>query len=330
MDYAFIGSLNFSMAMLMAPPATVIARHYGVKFPMTVGVFCLSGGFLSASFAKETWQLFLSQGVLVGIGVGLIWVPSIPVISQWFGKKRSLANGITSAGSGIGGLAMSFATEAIIRHIDLAWALRITAFVTFAVNMPATLLLRSRNAIIRPTQKAFDLKLLRRFDVFLFFGWGFIMMFGYITLLYSLSDYGKSIGLSDSKAAAQTAYINLGVAIGRPLIGIASDRFGRIQVAGLMTCLCGLICFAIWIPAKTFGVLTFFSIFSGGILGIFWGVCLSCVPPDNFSATDTVQTVGPVATEVAGLKDLPSLLSLTWLVIVLPTTCKYTIKTRKP
>ena len=37
-----------------------------------------------------------------------------------------------------------------------------------------------------------------------------IMMFGYITLTYSLSDYGRSIGLSNARAGYQTAFMNLG------------------------------------------------------------------------------------------------------------------------
>lgn len=34
------------------------------------------------------------------------------------------------------------------------------------------------------------------------------------------------------------------------------------------------------------------------------------------------QTISPVAVEIVGIKELPSALSLTWLSIVLPTTCK--------
>jgi hypothetical protein len=46
-------------------------------------------------------------------------------------------------------------------------------------------------------------------------------------------------------------------------------------VAGFMTFLTGVLCFALWIPAKSFGVLTFFSILSGSMLGIYWPVSLS-------------------------------------------------------
>jgi len=313
-DYAFIGGLNFSVAMLMAPVATYTCRRWHFKWTLGVGVTLLGGGFIAASFAKQIWQLFLSQGLIVGMGAGLIYVPSLPIISQWFGKRRALANGITSAGSGVGGLAMSFAIQAMIEDLGISWALRITGIVVFAVNFPATMILRTRDGYVMPNRKMFDLVLLRRYDVFLLLSWAFIMMFGYITLTYSLSAYGRAIGLSASSASYQTAFMNLGIAIGRPLTGLLSDRFGRIEVPGFITFLTGILCFAWWIPAKSFGSLTGFSIVAGAILGIFW------------------PALGPVATEVVGLKELPSALSLAWTTIVLPTTFSEVIalKLRRP
>jgi MFS family permease len=216
LDYAFIGGLNFSVAMLMAPVATKTCRHFHIKYTLAAGIVCFSGGFIAASFTTEIWQLFLSQGILVGMGCGLIYVPSLPIVSQWFNKRRGLANGITSAGSGIGGLAMSFAIQTAIEKLGIAWALRITGIVVLAVNVPACVVLRTRDNYIFPNRKVFDLVLFRRYDVFLFLSWGFVMMFGYTTLTYSLSDYGRSIGLSSSRAGYQTAFLNLGIAIGRP------------------------------------------------------------------------------------------------------------------
>ena len=242
---------------------------------MLIGVCMLSGGFVAASFAVKIWHLYLTQGAMIGFGTGLLYIPSIHVISQWFSKKRSLANGICAAGSGIGGLSMAFATQAMLDSLGLQWSLRLTAIIVFAINSIATLLLRSRNNEVHPSQRLFDRHLLQSFEVQLLLLWSFVSMFGYITLMFSLPDYGKSIGLSDSKAAAQAAFVNLGAAIGRPLIGVLSDRFGRIQVAGWLTFMCGIACFAMWMPANTYAVLTVFSIFSGAILGIFWAV--SCL-----------------------------------------------------
>lgn len=60
-DFAIIGGLNFSMAMIVAPFVTIFARKSGTQIPMVTGATILAAGFVSASFAHEVWQLYLSQ-----------------------------------------------------------------------------------------------------------------------------------------------------------------------------------------------------------------------------------------------------------------------------
>jgi len=125
LDYAFIGGLNFGLAMLVSSPVTYLVRTLGTHPVMLIGVALQTGGFIAASFAQSIWHLYLSQGVCVGLGVGFIFIPSVPITSQWFDKKRSLANSLTSAGSGLGGVIVSFATQPMIDRLSLAWSLRI-------------------------------------------------------------------------------------------------------------------------------------------------------------------------------------------------------------
>jgi MFS family permease len=145
--------------------------------------------------------------------------PLIAILSQLFHHRRSLANGISSAGSGIGGLLFAFLIRGAITNLSLAWALRITALVSGVMNIAATIAIRSRNYIIMPKQHPFDRKLLRRYDVLLVLGWAFISMLGYITLLFSTSAFATSICLNSTRATTVTALLNLGTAIGRPFIG---------------------------------------------------------------------------------------------------------------
>ena len=122
-------------------------------------------------------------------------------------------------------------------------------------------------------------------------------------LLFSLPNYALSIGLSAKQGSIIGALLNLGQGIGRPIVGLFSDSAGRINIAGFLTFLCGLFCLVIWTFAKNYGVLIFFSILVGTVSGTFW------------------TTIAPVGAEVVGLKELPSALSIVWLVLVLPTTC---------
>ena len=287
---------------------------------MVVGSLTAAGGFIAASFAVRIWQLYLSQGLMVGLGLGLLFIPSVQVLPQWFLKRRSLVGGIASAGSGFGGLAFSLGTNAMIQRLGLGWALRITGILSLVGNLIGTALIRDRNHIVKPPQLGFAMHLLRRYDCLLLLAWGFTSMLGYMVILYSVSSYAvQVVGLSQAQAGIVTAVLNLGTGIGRPIVGYVSDGYGRIEVAGAMTLGCSVLVWAFWIPANNYGVLCVFGllsgafrcrldrqqadrILSGAILGVFW------------------MTAAPLCAEVAGLKEVPSFLSIVWLVVVLPTT----------
>lgn len=68
LDFALIGGLEFGLAMIISPVCTVLTREFGRLSVMLAGITMFAGGFIAASFAHKTWQLYLSQGVLVGLG----------------------------------------------------------------------------------------------------------------------------------------------------------------------------------------------------------------------------------------------------------------------
>jgi predicted MFS family arabinose efflux permease len=322
-DYAFIGGFNFSIAMIIAPIVTILTRRFGIHTIMLAGLVFQNGGFIAASFATRIWQLHISQGVLIGCGIGFLYIPSLPILSQWFAQRRSLANGISAAGSGVGGAAFAWGTEAIIQRCGVGWALRITGIIALAANFAAITVLRDRNQVIQPSQLGFDTKLIQRYDVVLLLAWAFISMLGYVVLLFSLSDFALSIGLTRAQATDVIGLLNVGTAVGRPLIGILSDRWSRIDMAGVLTLLCGLSCFMFWLPATSPGLTIFFAIICGAIVGVFWMVRWV---PRPFSMMEEsanpllAQTIGPLCVEVAGVKNLQSLLSLSWAAVVIPAT----------
>lgn len=302
LHYGFVGSLSFSVALLISPLVTICVRHFNTKPTMLVGVVLEAASLICASWATEIWHLFLTQGVLFGIGMGFLFVPSVAIVPQWFSTKRSLANGFSSGGSGLGGLVYSFASGAMIERIGLAWTFRVLGIIAFVVNLTCTALLRDRNKIIGASQLAFDLSLFRRVEYLLLVGYGWFSMFGYVVLVFSLANYANTIGLDASQAALISAFFNLGQVFGRPIVGYFSDRTGRITMASIATTLAAVCSLAIWINAKVYGVLIFFALVGGFVGGSFW------------------VTVGPVTAEVVGLRHIASALSILWITIVIPAT----------
>ncbi|KAF2152606.1 MFS general substrate transporter [Myriangium duriaei CBS 260.36] len=302
LDFALIGGLEFAVTMLLAPIVTPICKHLQLRPTMSIGVVIHALGYICAGFSEgRVWALYLTQGVMIGVGLSFIFVPAAATLPQWFWKRRTMAVGLTSAGAGLGGLVFSLATNAMIRHLGFPWALRITGILCFVNNSIATFFLRDRNAQIRPTQNGFAIYLLKRKGVWMLLGHSFFVMLGYISVLYSVSSFAVSLGIPQSRASLATAFLNLGTFIGRPVVGVTSDRYGRIKVAFYCAFISGILCFALWIPTNSFGLLVLLTIVIGLIMGAYW------------------TTISPLAAEVAGIKEVPSLLSLCWLSIVLPT-----------
>ncbi|KAF2029416.1 MFS general substrate transporter [Setomelanomma holmii] len=302
LHYAFIGGLSISQALIVSPVATLTTRVFNTRTTLLIGVALETVSFIGASFATRIWHLFLTQGLCFGWGMGFLFVGSVGIAAQWFTTHRSLANGISAAGSGLGGLVYSLAAQAMIKSLGLPWAFRILGIIAFVVNTSCALIIRDRNKQIGSSQLSFDYTLFKKPQFLGLMAFGFLSMLGYVVLLFSLPNYARTIGLTSKQGSIIGALLNLGQALGRPPIGYFSDSFGRLNMASSMTFLCGVFSLLIWMFAKSFGVVVFFGILGGTVAGTYWAVA------------------APVTTEVMGLKRLPSALSITWLVLVLPTT----------
>lgn len=305
LQYAFIGGLSISCALLISPLVTYITRTFGTKYTLGLGVILETISFIGASFASRTWHLFLSQGVCFGFGMGLLFLGSVGIIPQWFVKRRGLANALGSSGSGIGGLVYNLAVQAMLKSVGLAWTFRILAIIVFVTCVFSTIIIRDRNKAIGASQMVFDVTLFKRIEYLMMLAWGFLSILGLIVLLFSLPNYANYIGLTPSQGAVVGAVLNLGQGVGRPIVGFASDKTGKMNGAGFFTFLTGLFCLVVWIFAKSYGVLIFFALIVGLVCGTFWA------------------TIAPVAAEIVGLKHLASALSINWLVLVIPATGEF-------
>ncbi|KAI0172003.1 MFS general substrate transporter [Hypoxylon sp. FL1284] len=305
LGYAFIGGLSISIALLASPLATTLVgwKRCGTQWTIFTGTVFETAAFIGSSFASQLWHLILSQGVSFGLGMGLCFVASAAVPPQWFVKRRSLANSIAASGSGFGGLCYSLATNAMITNIGLPWAFRIIAIICFVVNSIASYLVRDRNEAVGSVHVAFNWKLFKRPPFLLFQAWMALSIIAYIILIYSIVDYAQSVGLSASQASLVGAMFSLAQGLGRPVIGLSSDAVGRLNVANLCTLFCGLLCMFFWVfGAKGLAPCIVFALLSGSVAGVIWA------------------TVAPICAEVVGLALIPSALSMTWLVLVLPST----------
>jgi sugar phosphate permease len=101
-------SINLVMYAIGGVFAGWLLDRVAPKWITTVSVLLTTAGLLAASFVKSPLGLYLSYGVLVGIGsAGSGAVACTASIGKWFVKKRGIAIGIASMGIGLGTMIMA-------------------------------------------------------------------------------------------------------------------------------------------------------------------------------------------------------------------------------
>lgn len=111
-----------------------------------------SGEILAGFCTKNLPGLFLTEGVMMGIGVSLSYIVVGSNPAQYFYRRRGIANGIVFACGGLGGAVISFLMQALIDKLGTAWTLRVLGFLTLATGLPACWFIRDR---VPPSRRTF-------------------------------------------------------------------------------------------------------------------------------------------------------------------------------
>lgn len=101
-NIAWIGSLQGGLLLIVCFFAGPVYDSGYFNTLIYTGAILNVVGMMMTSICRDYWQTVLAQGVAVGVGSGLLYLPGASVISQYFEKKRALAFGIASLGSNVG------------------------------------------------------------------------------------------------------------------------------------------------------------------------------------------------------------------------------------
>jgi len=118
-DHALAG-LTFSLLLATLTLGSVvggrIALRYGTRKVVLLGGIILSIGFFIASFvnAEFYWLLWLSYGMMGGVGMGFIYSTTIANVQKWYPHKRGLVTGIIVSALGFGGVLLTPILEYLI------------------------------------------------------------------------------------------------------------------------------------------------------------------------------------------------------------------------
>ncbi|OCK76328.1 putative monocarboxylate permease [Lepidopterella palustris CBS 459.81] len=241
------------------------AGHYNVIF--AVGTFFEVFGMMMTSLGTKYYQIFLAQGVCVGVGSGLIFTSGVSIVATYFTTRRAFAMGLVSSGSSVGGIIYPIAVRQIINHTGFGWATRAMAFIMLGSLLLGFVLLRPR----LPPRKSgpfFDLESFKD-PAYTSFVIGLALAFmAYFIPFFYIESFALRIGTSEHLSFYILAIMNAAGTLGRIVPNFIADRVGNLNVIIPITYISGLIVL-LWLTVHHTGNLItisiMYSFFSGGL-----------------------------------------------------------------
>ncbi|XP_046404401.1 monocarboxylate transporter 10 isoform X2 [Ischnura elegans] len=125
---SLVGSLTIGCTFALSPVAGVLTDRFGIR-PTAVFGGCLAAiGMMASSFLSHSVEaLYLTYGVLFGVGSSLAYTPSLGVLPLHFNRRLGLANGIVTAGSSVFTIVLPPVLDQLIVKTDVETTLRALA-----------------------------------------------------------------------------------------------------------------------------------------------------------------------------------------------------------
>jgi MFS family permease len=271
-------ALAFSVAAFVwfvgGAPGGVLADRFGPRRVTLAGVACLVAALWLAGSAGSVGMLYATYSLGLGIGVGLVYVPSIGAVQPWFTKHRALASGIAVAGIGAG----NFAVPPLVAYWIEAYGWR-GAFVALAIFV-LVLGGAAAAAIDAPPREGgapregmplgAALKTPQFALLYISLAAGCV---GVFVPTVHLGPFAQDLGYSEAQGVALVSLIGLGSLLGRFLIGPFADRVGRRTSLAAMYAALGVL-LLVWWGATAYWLLALFAL----LFGVFYGGCVALLP----------------------------------------------------
>jgi len=221
-----------------------LQRRFGPRAVATLGGLLYSAGLFLASYTQSLTMLYLTWGVMVGMGLGFGYLAPITVGSKWFPNHRGLVNGLAigifAAGSGIFG---PIAGKLVgVGGIGWRATWQLFAGLFFVFTMVGAYLMKDppegyepplsrSSAVDRPRPTNTDVATAQVLRTPMFYALWFAFALGTTAgtmVISQLVPFALASGFNRQDAAFAITVGAVGSAAGRFLSGWMSDHFGRL------------------------------------------------------------------------------------------------------
>lgn len=148
-------TLTFTIAILVLGFASFVGglwmRRVGPRKVAIAAGICYGAGVFLASFSgHHLWWLYLSYGLLGGMGLGLGYIVPVATLVKWFPDRRGMITGIAVAGFGAGALITAPIASRLILSVGVLKTFSILGIAYFIAVTGSAFFMKDPPAAYRP------------------------------------------------------------------------------------------------------------------------------------------------------------------------------------
>ncbi|ETS75007.1 hypothetical protein PFICI_13491 [Pestalotiopsis fici W106-1] len=269
---SWIGSIQGALLMMggIFVGPLYDAGHF--RHLLIVGNFLIVLGMFMTSLCTRYWQVLLAQGVCVGLGCAVLFLPSAAVLSQWFAKRRALALGVQSAGSPIAGIVIPIMFGHLQPQIGFGWATRVIAFMMLALSVIPLVFMKTRVPPASHKRAFLDASVATDVPFLVYIVGLFFAFIGLYVPFFYIQLYAIQHGISSTEFSPYLVTIlNAGSVIGRLVPNYLADHFGSINILIMLALAAAILAYAWMAITSSAGLIVFaalYGAFSGGVVSV--------------------------------------------------------------
>jgi OFA family oxalate/formate antiporter-like MFS transporter len=299
-------SILIVLQTFLSPLQGFLADRFGPRRLLAVGAAFTGASWILAARAESLLGLYLTYGVLGGIGTGIVYIGVIGLMVKWFPDKRGLATGLVAAGYGMGAMLTTFPISGSLAASGYERTLVVYGWIIGAVGLLAALALKrppelaDASSAMRQGTAVRDVapgSMLRTPIFWLMFAMMTMMSTSGLMVISQMAAFARDFGITQATvwgfAALPLALTldRLTNGLTRPFFGWLSDRIGREHTMFIAFMLEGVAMTA-WLLTRDNAVL---FVLLSGLVFFGWGEIFSLFPStltDTFGARHATTNYG--------------------------------------
>jgi oxalate/formate antiporter len=231
----------------LSPAQGYLVDKFGPRLLIASGCILSGLGWVSAAYTTSLTGLYLTYGLLCGIGTGIVYIGIVGLMVKWFPDRRGFATGMVAAGYGFGAIATTFPIDAMLKTAGYQHTLVVFGIGMGIVGALAALAMRAPRtgdtlpppAVMTSSRNVAPKDMLKTKVFWLMFIMMTMMSTGGLMVISQFAAFSRAFGVANvmvwGLAALPLALTVDRITNGltRPFFGWLSDRIGRENTMGV-------------------------------------------------------------------------------------------------